>query len=119
MAWKKIIKFGLVFVSGMGVGAAVGVIKTVRIITNYKRTYECVYENKESAQHALEKIKYILYTYGYVTVDEVSDITGVDINNIRYAAPIYGWNTPGSFRIVKAGCKYILRASRPVKLENN
>lgn len=119
MAWKKIIKFGLVFVSGMGVGVAVGVIKTARIITNYKRTYECVYENKESAQHALEKIKYILYTYGYATVDEVSDITGVDIDNIRYAAHIYGWNTPGSFRIVKAGCKYILRASRPVKLENN
>lgn len=56
MAWKKIIKFGLAFVSGMGVGVAVGVIKTVRIITNYKRTYECVYENKESAKHALEKI---------------------------------------------------------------
>lgn len=118
MAWKKIIKFGLAFVSGMGVGVAVGVIKTARIITNYKRTYECVYENKESAKHALEKINYILYTYGYATVDEVSEITGVDIDNISYTAANYGWITPGSFKIVKAGPKYILRASRPVKLEN-
>lgn len=118
MAWKKSIKFGLVFVSGIGVGAVVSVIKTARAITNYKRMYECVYENKESAQHALEKINYILYTYGYATVDEVSEITGVDIDNIRYTAANYGWITPGSFEIVKAGPKYILRASRPVKLEH-
>ena len=116
MAWKKIIKFGLVFVSGVAVGSIVCIINISRKISSHNVTsYECVYDDREIALSALEAINDEIYNYGFVTVNDVADITGVDA---CYSGKFYGWNVPGSFKIVKAGSKYILRAPRPVKLEN-
>lgn len=116
MAWTKIINFGLVFVSGMAVGSIVCRINILRKSSSHNVTsYECIYDDIEVARRALYYINDEIYNYGLVTVNDVADITGVDP---CYPRTIYGWTVPGSFKIVKVGSKYILRASRQAKLEN-
>ncbi len=116
MAVKRLIKFGLVFVSGVTIGSIVCRINISRKIASHNVTsYECDYDDIEIAQRALEAINDEIYIYGFVTVNDVADITGV---GACYSGQFYGWTVPGSFKIVKAGSKYILRASKPVKLEN-
>lgn len=116
MAWKKIIKFGLVFVSGVAVGSIVCRINISRKISSHNgMSYEGIYDDIEIARRALDDINDEIYNYGFVTVNDVADITGVDP---CYSGAIYGWTVPGSFKIIKTGSKYILKASRPVKLEN-
>lgn len=122
MKLNKGVKTALVFVGGAIVGGVVTKIKCeyefVKVVkmafSDYHRFDNIIFETRGDAEYVIDKLEDILHTYGFVTVADLYECSGM---NHKHGDNHYGWTNLKTVRVLRARNGWILELPRALPVD--
>ena len=121
---NKGVKTALVFVGGFVAGGIVNTIKTKAMIYKYMLdNFECdehhrfdnvIFETRGDAESVIDQLKDILDTYGFVTVADLYELSGM---NYKHGDNHYGWIDLKTIRVLRVRNGWVLDLPRALPVD--